>query len=104
MIMDCGEGTYDQLVRHFGVDEADKILVSTKAIYISHLHADHHLGTIKLLQKRKNAFNKLNIDFEKVHLLAPKQMGYWLYSYNIHFERIHDTYTHIFNQDLMVSG
>lgn len=43
ILLDCGEGTGGQLLRVFGPllqEELRKI----KLIFISHLHADHHLG------------------------------------------------------------
>ena len=43
--MDCGEGTYGQLVRLEGLQRAAETLRRLGAIYISHLHADHHIGT-----------------------------------------------------------
>jgi ribonuclease Z len=44
MILDCGEGSLSQLVRLHGFARAQQILRDLKAIYVSHQHADHHLG------------------------------------------------------------
>ncbi|XP_065203622.1 ribonuclease Z, mitochondrial [Planococcus citri] len=101
IILDCGEGTYGQLVRFFGADEADRVLASTKAIYVSHLHADHHIGAIMLLQKRREAVRKLNAGLKKVYFLAPEQILFWFYSYHFHFESILDCFELIGNQDLL---
>lgn len=49
-LFDCGEGTLGQLKRLFDADQLDEVLYNLKAIWISHLHADHHLGTVSLLQ------------------------------------------------------
>ncbi|KAI9823407.1 MAG: hypothetical protein M1826_007764 [Phylliscum demangeonii] len=49
-LFDCGEGTLGQLRRVFAADELAEILRDLKAIWISHLHADHHLGTMSVLQ------------------------------------------------------
>ena len=46
-LMDCGEGTYGQLYRHYGSELCLKTLRSLKVVFISHLHADHH--TVSLL-------------------------------------------------------
>lgn len=53
VIMDAGEGTYGQILDHF-VDKSkvDEVMLRLKAIYITHHHADHCLGTIKLLNER----------------------------------------------------
>ncbi|KAI9184122.1 hypothetical protein H9P43_003175 [Blastocladiella emersonii ATCC 22665] len=64
ILMDCGEGTLGQLARLVPVDVSDApatalvefrhptlqhLLDSLKLIFVSHLHADHHLGLTRLL-------------------------------------------------------
>lgn len=48
-LLDCGENTIGQLSRVFG-DELPDVLRDLKAIWISHLHADHHLGTASVIR------------------------------------------------------
>jgi ribonuclease Z len=48
-LFDCGENTLGQLKRVFGND-LQSILGDLKAIWISHLHADHHLGTTAVIK------------------------------------------------------
>merc|ERR1712059_210565 len=48
VLLDCGEGTYGQLCRHYG-HNTDDVLKKVKIIFVSHMHADHHLGLISLL-------------------------------------------------------
>jgi len=43
MLLDCGENTLGQLYRHFGSENIVSVLQKLRAIFISHLHADHHL-------------------------------------------------------------
>lgn len=43
MLVDCGEGTYGQLRRRYG-SRADEIVKHLRLIWISHIHADHHVG------------------------------------------------------------
>jgi len=43
MLLDCGENTLGQLHRHFGSAAIVGILRKLRAIFVSHLHADHHL-------------------------------------------------------------
>ena len=43
MLFDCGEGTYGQLYRHYGDYFSNRVLLRLKAVFISHIHADHHL-------------------------------------------------------------
>ena len=50
-LFDCGEGTLGQLKRVFNAEQLDEILFNLRAIWISHLHADHHLGTVSVLRE-----------------------------------------------------
>lgn len=49
-LLDCGEDTLGQLKRIYSPTELDEILRDLKLIWISHLHADHHLGTISVIK------------------------------------------------------
>lgn len=54
-LFDCGENTLGQLRRMYGYDGANEILRDLKVIWISHLHADHHLGTASLIKAWRDA-------------------------------------------------
>lgn len=43
MLVDCGEGTYGQLLRKYG-PKANEIIRTLRLVWISHIHADHHVG------------------------------------------------------------
>lgn len=43
VLLDVGEGTLGQIFRFYG-NESDNVIRKLKAVYISHLHADHHIG------------------------------------------------------------
>lgn len=88
MLMDCGEGTYGQIVRLFGLERSNQVLSNLVGVYISHLHADHHLGLIGLLQGRQRAFESTKTSPEPVMLIAPQQINYWLKTYHYNFEGI----------------
>lgn len=49
-LLDCGEGTLGQLKRIFTESELAKVFHDLKLIWISHLHADHHLGTTSVIR------------------------------------------------------
>jgi ribonuclease Z len=53
IMLDCGEGTCGQLYRFYGKTEGDAVMKKLKAIYISHLHADHHIGKIGMRRKNR---------------------------------------------------
>ncbi|QSZ34795.1 hypothetical protein DSL72_007653 [Monilinia vaccinii-corymbosi] len=48
-LFDAGENTLGQMKRVFG-KELPGVLSNLKAIWISHLHADHHLGTVSVIR------------------------------------------------------
>ncbi|XP_014213770.1 ribonuclease Z, mitochondrial [Copidosoma floridanum] len=96
MLMDCGESTVNQLVRFFGEAETDKVLKSIKAIYVSHLHADHHLGLIGLLEQRKI------ITDDPIYLIAPQQIMPYLRYYSSRFNKILDNFELISNRDILM--
>ncbi|ORY13424.1 hypothetical protein BCR34DRAFT_586568 [Clohesyomyces aquaticus] len=49
-LLDCGENTLGQLQRVFSPDELTAVLRDLRVIWISHLHADHHLGTTSVIK------------------------------------------------------
>ncbi|TIB94212.1 hypothetical protein E3Q19_00555 [Wallemia mellicola] len=71
ILLDAGEGTWGQLSRRFGdrsrqtlprdgEEDAWDVLRNTKVIYLSHVHADHHIGLAKLLLLRAKAVKQDN--------------------------------------------
>nr|CAH7765332.1 unnamed protein product [Callosobruchus chinensis] len=101
MLLDCGEGTYGQMVRFFGPEKVDQVLSNVNVIYISHLHADHHIGLIGFLQGRRRALDKLEVDRGPVYLFAPKQIMAWLYFYDRCFENIRNEFVLVPNGELL---
>lgn len=86
MLLDCGEGSYYQLVRSFG-NEIPNVLLDLKVALITHMHADHHLGLIKVLHERaKLTCEKLVIcgpPILQVYLEAcSKSQGPFFYSFH----------------------
>nr|XP_020460593.1 zinc phosphodiesterase ELAC protein 2 [Monopterus albus] len=81
LLLDCGEGTFGQLCRHYG-DDVDDALSKISTVFISHLHADHHTGLIKLLYQRKRALTTLGEAFSPIYLIAPVQIMTWLNQYH----------------------
>uniref|UniRef100_A0A673HV94 Zinc phosphodiesterase ELAC protein 2 n=1 Tax=Sinocyclocheilus rhinocerous TaxID=307959 RepID=A0A673HV94_9TELE len=74
LLLDCGEGTFGQMCRHYG-DDVDEILSRLSTIFVSHLHADHHT-------------NSLGKAFSPVYLIAPAQIMTWLNQYHDHCQQI----------------
>lgn len=101
MLLDCGEGTYGQLVRFYGQEKSTEVLANVNAVYVSHLHADHHIGLIGFLQGRRRALKSLGIPGNPILLFAPKQILAWLSFYDRCFESIVEEFDLVANGDLV---
>ncbi|PWY89988.1 tRNA processing endoribonuclease Trz1 [Aspergillus heteromorphus CBS 117.55] len=49
-LLDCGENTLGQLKRVFTPEKLREVLQNLRLIWISHLHADHHLGLASVIR------------------------------------------------------
>ncbi|KAJ7989460.1 hypothetical protein DPEC_G00304780 [Dallia pectoralis] len=87
LLLDCGEGTFGQLCRHYG-DDVDETLANISTVFISHMHADHHTGLLSLLFQRERAMTVLGKTFSPICLVAPVQIMFWLNQYHDHCEEI----------------
>ncbi|KAI2471501.1 hypothetical protein F4781DRAFT_387126 [Annulohypoxylon bovei var. microspora] len=92
-LFDCGENTLGQLSRVFG-DNLPEILRDLKGIWISHLHADHHLGTASVIRAWHEETSKSDPS-AKLLVASHAHMIDWLREYadieNYGFERIVST-------------
>ncbi len=52
VLLDAGEGTLGQLRRRFGTKGAERVYERLRILYISHMHADHHIGLRRVLMDR----------------------------------------------------
>lgn len=51
MLLDGGENTIGTICRTLGLQNMNKYFKELKLIYLSHLHADHHLGIISIINE-----------------------------------------------------
>jgi len=84
-IFDAGENTIGQLKRLYQPDELEDILCNLHMIWISHLHADHHLGTLSLMVAHREATRK-RVDAgkpvsHKLYLISETNMTDYLEEY-----------------------
>ena len=59
-MIDCGEGSYGQLLTLYGHEMLPQFLTKIRAIFITHAHLDHTLGTTTVILKRQEEFLKLS--------------------------------------------
>ncbi|KAJ2726529.1 hypothetical protein GGI07_000471 [Coemansia sp. Benny D115] len=92
IVLDCGESTVAQLKRFLGYPKRNPhntriglnytdFVKSLRLLYISHLHADHHLGAILLLRE----WHELTKNMEekpRLSILAPIRFRSWLVDYS----------------------
>ncbi|XP_008853916.1 zinc phosphodiesterase ELAC protein 2 isoform X3 [Nannospalax galili] len=81
VLLDCGEGTFGQLCRHYG-QQVDRVLGNLAAVFVSHLHADHHTGLLNILLQRERALVSLGKPFHPLLVVAPTQLRPWLQQYH----------------------
>ncbi|XP_062447698.1 zinc phosphodiesterase ELAC protein 2 isoform X2 [Rhea pennata] len=87
LLLDCGEGTFGQLCRHYG-ERVDQVLCNIAAVFVSHMHTDHHSGLLNILMERRRALASLGQGFSPLFLVAPEQIMPWLHEYHNHCEEI----------------
>ncbi|XP_039083234.1 zinc phosphodiesterase ELAC protein 2 [Hyaena hyaena] len=87
LLLDCGEGTFGQLCRHYG-DEVDSVLGGLAAVFVSHLHADHHTGLLNILLQRERALASLGRPCPPLLVVAPTQLKAWLQQYHHQCQRV----------------
>lgn len=87
LLLDCGEGTFGQLCRHYG-DDVDRVLGALAAVFVSHLHADHHTGLLNILLQRERALASLGEPFHPLLVVAPTQLRAWLQKYHNQCQQI----------------
>eukprot|EP01134_Creolimax_fragrantissima_P004945 CFRG4945T1 len=75
VLMDAGEGTYGQIRRLIGRSKIQEYIDKIRCAYISHMHADHHLGLIRILSMRSETAVPLLI-------VGPLQYKKWLDDYS----------------------
>lgn len=78
LLLDCGEGSLGQLYRAVGGNHPmlAQVVSQLQCIWISHNHADHHLGILRILCQRSHVgYN------EPLLIIGPTQIRYWLEEY-----------------------
>ncbi|OQV21815.1 Zinc phosphodiesterase ELAC protein 2 [Hypsibius exemplaris] len=88
MLFDCGESTAKQMMNFFGPLHVDEEMRRLKSIYLSHAHADHHLGLINLIRTRKECFKLSGDAAEPLIIFLPEPIRSFLEVFSSRFEPI----------------
>lgn len=75
MLLDCAEGSYGQMLDHFGEKGIDEALLSTRVVFITHIHGDHQLGVLRIMSERDKLATS---ESGKLFVVAPTTMLEWL--------------------------
>ena len=83
ILLDAGENTLGQLRRLYDPTELKAALRDLKGLYISHLHADHHLGSAAVLKAWYNeVYSLANSETNQLmNVVAPWKFLVWLREY-----------------------
>ncbi|ODV88205.1 hypothetical protein CANARDRAFT_216493 [[Candida] arabinofermentans NRRL YB-2248] len=83
IFLDAGENTMGAINRLLGDDEVSKVFSELKLIYLSHLHADHHLGIASLIKRWNIEMLKRPIEKrEKLYVVTPWQYKHFVNEIN----------------------
>lgn len=78
ILMDCAEGSYGQLLDHFGsVKQVNEIIKKLKLVFITHIHGDHQLGILKIMVERDRLMQELDLT-NKLYVITPTLMMEWM--------------------------
>lgn len=50
-LLDCGENTLGQMKRTYPPEQFREVMQNLRMIWISHMHADHHLGSVAVIRE-----------------------------------------------------
>lgn len=78
LLMDCGESSLGQLYKRFGKAATEDILRSLSCVWISHIHADHHMGLASIIGMRSRV---LGNDCSPLLIIGPRPLKKMLQLY-----------------------
>ena len=101
ILLDCGEGTLNQLLR---VTSEDEVLTRIRVVLISHSHADHHLGLPLLLtqlarrvteESKYTEKRPKRIDLSPLLIVGPPRVRLFLEMWSAFIPSISSVYTYL---------
>ena len=102
MLLDAGEGSWQQLLRLYndcdspaGLESCQsfiELVTRLRIIWISHPHADHHLGLMRILGEYKRLIYDESKDWKPMIIIAPWSILKFLEEYAVVDPSIRDSY------------
>ena len=68
-------------MNRYGLEGADEVLMGLKLIWISHMHADHFTGLVRVLSVRRKLLEDARVPCERLLVIGPKQLRVFLDAY-----------------------
>ena len=100
MLLDCGEGTLSQLYAYLGKEQAESVLCNLSSVFISHMHPDHFLGLISIIQSRSALLSRETSRSKSrpnLVVIGPTYIDWWIREYNLFCEKIDIDFYSSFN-------
>ncbi|KAE8703229.1 F-box/WD repeat-containing protein 7-like [Hibiscus syriacus] len=79
LLLDCGEGTLAQLKRRYGSEGAENAVRHLACVWISHIHADHHVGLVRILTLRRDLLK--GVPHDPLIVIGPSHLNLFLDAY-----------------------
>ena len=92
LLLDCGEGSLGQCLRKWGGERTREALAGLRCVFISHMHADHHLGLPAIIaihaegerrRRRRQQLHGASSDAaeqkaQRLQVIGPRRLIAWL--------------------------
>ena len=79
--LDLGEGSLAQMIRRYGAEDVETKLKEMRLVWISHIHADHHVGLTRVLAARADAFRRAGVEPPTIPVVGPRPLRRFLELY-----------------------
>jgi len=88
LMLDTGEGSLAQLIRRYGITSVNDKLRDMRLAWISHIHADHHVGLPHILAARAELFRRDGLQPPIIPVVGPRSLRRFLEFYG-HLETLY---------------
>uniref|UniRef100_A0A914W7Y5 ribonuclease Z n=1 Tax=Plectus sambesii TaxID=2011161 RepID=A0A914W7Y5_9BILA len=104
LIVDCGEGTYSQMLALFGLRRTNELLRNLQFLFISHGHYDHFSGIFSMILQHRKAFLATGEKPKPLRVLGPSCILPALNFFDHSIEPLTDFYTMTLTSNLRAAN